>query len=209
MIVAMAAVAAVLDWWAVARDRFRVETIAKPVTMALLVAASATLGDAPGDVRAWLVVGAVFGLVGDVALLGRGEGAFMAGLGAFAIGHLAYAVAAVGLGFDATWAVPGLVFMGGLLAFRFVTRTYPGAVAHGGPVLGGAVLFYAAVISAMVVTAWGTTVPLAAAGAVLFAISDWILGHRRFAGPLPGGRLAIMVPYHVGQALLILGIAGV
>jgi hypothetical protein len=33
-----------------------------------------------------------------------------------------------------------------------------------------------------------------------------VLGHRRFVGPLPGGRLAIMVPYHVGQALLIVGL---
>ena len=94
----------------------------------------------------------------------------------------------------------------GLLGYRFATRTLPGAVEHGGRVLGGAVVFYAAVISAMVVTAWATGIVLAAVGAMLFAVSDWVLGHRRFVGPLPGGRLAIMVPYHVGQALLIVGL---
>jgi hypothetical protein len=34
-----------------------------------------------------------------------------------------------------------------------------------------------------------------------------VVGHRKFAGPLPVGRLGVMVPYHLGQALLILGVA--
>lgn len=204
---ALAAVVAVVDWWAVERDRRSVELVAKPLTMTLLVATAATLGDPAGDVRLWLVVGAVFGVVGDTALLGDGEVAFMAGLGAFAVGHLAYAVAAISFGFSWAWAVPGLVFVAGLLGYRFATRTLPGAVAHGGRVLGGAVVFYAVVISAMVVTSWATGLIVAAVGGMLFAVSDWVLGHRRFVGPLPGGRLAIMVPYHVGQALLIVGLA--
>jgi uncharacterized membrane protein YhhN len=145
--------------------------------------------------------------VGDVALLGGSEQAFMSGLGAFAVGHLAYVGAAVAVGFDAPWAVPGVAFMLAMLAFRFAPRTVPGARREGGPVLAGAVVFYACVISAMVITAWATTAWVAAAGAMLFAISDWVLGHQRFVGPLPGGRLAVMVPYHVGQALLIVGLA--
>lgn len=204
-----AAIFTVVDWWAVVTHRRAVEVVAKPMAMLLLVAVAVTIGDAPGDVRAWLVAGAVFGVAGDTALLGDGESAFMAGLAAFAIGHLAYAVAAVTAGFSAIWALPGVVFIAALLGYRFVTRTLPGAIAHGGRVLGAAVVFYAAVISAMVITAWATTILVAAVGAMLFAGSDWVLGHRRFVGPLPGGRLAIMVPYHVGQALLIVGLAGV
>lgn len=46
-----------------------------------------------------------------------------------------------------------------------------------------------------------------ALGACLFAVSGWVLGHRRFVGPLPGGRVAVHVPYHVGQALLIVALA--
>ena len=90
-----AGVAALVDWWAVAPVVGRVELWAKPLTMALLVGVAATAGDPAGDVRAWLVVGAVLGLVGDIALLGDGEAAFMVGLGAFALGHLAYAIAAL------------------------------------------------------------------------------------------------------------------
>lgn len=203
----LAVVVAVIDWWAVASRRRSVELVAKPLAMALLVATAATLGDPTSDVRTWLVIGATFGVVGDTALLGDGEVAFMTGLGAFAVGHLAYAVAAVSSDFSWVWAVPGVVFVAGLLGHRFATRTLPGAVAHGGRVLGVAVVFYAVVISAMVVTAWATGLIVAAIGAMLFAVSDWVLGHRRFVGPLPGGRLAIMVPYHVGQALLIIGLA--
>ena len=202
-----AGVAALVDWWAVARGRRRVELWAKPLTMALLVGVAATAGDPDGDVRAWLVAGALLGLVGDVALLGDGEVAFMVGLAAFAFGHLAYAIAAVLVGFDAAWALVGAAFMAGVLGFRFATRTVPGARRRGGPVLAGAVVFYACVITAMVITAWGTTAVIAGLGAMAFAASDWVLGHERFVGPIPGGRLSVILPYHVGQALLIVGLA--
>lgn len=203
-----AAVAALVDWWSVAGGRARVEAVAKPTTMLVLVGVAATWGDPPGDVRTWLVVGAVFGVVGDVALLGSGEVAFLAGLSAFAVGHVAYAGAAIAVGVDPRWMLPGVVVMAALLAYRFVSRTLVGARRDGGAVLAGAVVFYAVVISLMVATAWGTGALVAAVGATLFAISDWVLGHQRFAGPLPGGRLSVMVPYHVGQALLLIGLAG-
>ncbi len=202
-----AAVVALVDWWAVAAGRRRVEMILKPLTMSLLVAVAATAGDPSDDVRVWLVVGALLGLVGDMALLGGGEAAFMTGLAAFALGHLAYAVAAMSIGFDAGWAAVVVVFMAALLAFRFVSRIVPGARRAGGAVLAGAVLFYACVITLMVVSAWGTGAWLAGVGAMCFAASDWVLGHQRFVGPLPGGRLSVMVPYHVGQAMLIVGLA--
>jgi uncharacterized membrane protein YhhN len=198
---------ALVDWWAVASDRRLVERWAKPATMAALVGAAAVVGSLDGAARVLLVVGAVFGLLGDVALLDHGSRAFLAGLSAFAIGHLAYVVAALLVGFDLVWAVPGAAAMVVLLSFRFATRTVPGAHAAGGRVLAGAVLAYGAVIAAMVVTAWATASLVAGLGALLFACSDWVLGHRRFAGPLPGGRLAVMVPYHLGQTLLIVGLA--
>ena len=206
LLIAAAAVA-VLDWWAVATGRRRVEYVAKPLTMALLVGVAATAGDPGGDVRAWLLAGAILGLVGDIALMGDGEIEFMIGLGAFAVGHLAYAVAALLIGFDPVWALIGAVFMAALLSFRFATRTVPGARRIGGPVLAGAVVFYACVITAMVVTAWGSGAALAGVGAMLFAASDWVLGYQRFVAPLPVGRLGVIVPYHLGQALLIVGLA--
>ncbi len=201
-----AAVAAV-DWWAVGAGRRRLEVVAKPAVMLVLIAVIIATPDVPGPVRTWLLVGAGLGLVGDVALLGDGETAFMAGLGSFALGHLAYVGAALTVGFDPAWALPGVAFGIALLGYRFLSQTLPGARVAGGDVLAGAVIFYALVISSMVVTAWATTALLAAVGAMLFAVSDWVLGHRRFVGPLPLGRLGVMVPYHVGQALLVIGLA--
>jgi uncharacterized membrane protein YhhN len=206
LLIAAGAVA-IVDWWAVAGGRRVVELCAKPLTMALLVGVAATAGDPDADVRAWLVAGAVLGLAGDIALLGNGEAAFMAGLGAFALGHLAYTIAAVRVGFDSTWALVGVAFMTAMIGYRFATRTVPGARRRGGPALAGAVVCYACVIAAMVVTAWGTTAVLAGIGAMAFAASDWVLGHERFVGPLPGGRMSVMVPYHVGQAMLVFGLS--
>ena len=121
---------------------------------------------------------------------GSGETPFLIGLSAFAVGHLAYAGGALSIGTDVAWMLPGVIFMVALVAYRFLTRTVAGARRHGGAVLAGAVLFYATVIAVMVVTAWGTASLLAGVGATMFAVSDWVLGHRRFAGPLPGGRFA-------------------
>ena len=59
----------------------------------------------------------------------------------------------------------------------------------------------------MVLTATGTPHLAAALGAMTFAVSDWLIGHDRFVGPGLGGPVAVMVTYHIGQALLILGLA--
>jgi len=48
------------------------------------------LGSAPGR---WLLAGLVLSLVGDVALIPRSSKTFLAGLGSFLLGHVAFAVA--------------------------------------------------------------------------------------------------------------------
>lgn len=207
----LAITAGIADWWAVARGDRGTERWLKPLTMAALVGVAIAAGASDRDVRPLLVAGAVLGLVGDVALLGATERRFMAGLAAFAIGHVCYAAAALQVGWS-SWAAVGAAGSMVLLAWRFATRTLRGARRLGGNLLAGTVACYGLVISLMTVAAWGmfdTTSPawMAGVGALLFAVSDWVLGHVRFAGPLPGGRLAVMVPYHVGQTLLILGIA--
>ncbi len=78
---------------------------------------------------------------------------------------------------------------------------------QGGAGLSGAVAAYMLVLGAMVVTALGHGRPLVAGGATVFMAS-------RAAGPQPlprhGARRAplrvlVMVTYHVGQALIVLG----
>ena len=61
-------------------------------------------------------------------------------------------------------------------------------------------------IGAMLVCAWFTGEPLVAAGATVFAASDGTLSVNKFVRPVPHARLAIMVTYHVGQGLIVLGV---
>lgn len=194
-----------VDWWAVAMARRRVEVVCKPLAMALLVVLACVAGDAPIGVRLLVVFGACFGLVGDAALLNEGQAWFLRGLVAFAVGHALYAAAALSVGVTATaWWGVGFVVL--LFSWRFLPRVVPAARTAGGGVMMGAVVVYAAIIGAMVITTFGTGLWLAAGGAALFAVSDWVLGQRAFVGPETFHRLAVMVPYHVGQTLLIVGL---
>ena len=200
-----AACAAIVDWWAVLTERRSVERVAKPVTMVLLVVLASVAGDASTIVRTLVVVGSAFGVIGDTALLGASRRTFLTGLVAFGIGHTAYTAAAVALGVGPT-AVFGAVMAVLLLSYRFIPRVVPAARDSGGMLMVTAVLIYATIIAAMVTTAVGTGMWVAACGAALFALSDWVLGQRQFLGPEKFPRLAVMVPYHVGQTLLIVGL---
>jgi uncharacterized membrane protein YhhN len=81
-----------------------------------------------------------------------------------------------------------------------------GGVRRVAPGMLGPVLAYMGVISAMVVCAVGTGRALTVAGALSFYVSDALIAWGRFVKPFPLGRLAVMVTYHVGQALLVLSL---
>jgi uncharacterized membrane protein YhhN len=206
-LVAGFAVVASTNWWAVATGRRPVVVATKPLATALLVAMAATAGSIDGGARLALVVAAVCGLLGDVALLFGGDVAFMAGLGSFAVGHAAFVVTAVLVGVTWTTALLAVPFLAVLLGWRFLPETVPGAGRAGGRPLMVAVVGYAAVISAMVLTATGTGRWAAAIGAMSFAASDWLLGYNRFVQPIRHAGVIVMVTYHLGQLLLILGLA--
>lgn len=197
---------AVLDWYAVWRGSRGLERLAKPLTMVALLAAAVSMGAADTGSGRWLLAGLLLGLVGDVALLGEGESRFMAGLSAFLVGHLAYAAAFLPAGPQTlALALPGLVLVVALVAV-VGRRVLVGAAAQGGPGLGVAVAAYMLVIGAMVVTAWGTGRPLVAAGASVFMVSDAVLAHARFVRPWQRASLLVMVTYHLGQVLIVLGL---
>ena len=58
----------------------------------------------------------------------------------------------------------------------------------------------------MVIVAFDTGEPLIAVGATVFAASDSILAVDRFVRPFPWAPVAVMVTYHVGQALIVAGV---
>lgn len=197
---------AVLDWYAVWRGSRAIERLAKPLTMVALTAAALSMGAADTAPGRWLLAGLVLGLLGDVALLGSSERRFMAGLSAFLLGHLAYVAAFLPVGPQSlVAALPGVVLVVALVAL-VGPPVLRAAAAQGGPGLGGAVAAYMLVIGAMVVTAWGTGRPLVAAGATVFMVSDAVLAHARFVRPWARASLLVMVTYHLGQVLIVLGL---
>lgn len=213
-----------VDWIAVARAARRVEYVFKPATMGALVAVALLLAPASAGERAWFVVALLFGLAGDVFLM-LPEDRFIQGLAAFLVGHLAYVAGFATAGGRAcaflanACAVgsPALVHLAavaaltlGLLALGapLLARLLGGARRAALPGLVPAVALYSAVISAMLASAVLSGSLVAAAGALLFYASDTLIGWTRFVGPMRGGRVAVIVTYHTGQALLVLSLVG-
>jgi uncharacterized membrane protein YhhN len=211
-----AAVAAIADWTVVAladrapRDVHAAAApapparlVTKPLVLVLLIGVALALEPRDPAVRAWFVLALACSLAGDVALISaRG---FVVGLGAFLLGHVAYAVGFFVGGVSAPELAVGLAAM---LVFDAVLarRLVPALRASGHGTLVPPVVAYMVAITAMVATAAGSAIPLAAAGAAMFAASDAALADGRFVRRRRYGDLAVMVLYHLGQACLVLAL---
>lgn len=204
----LAGATAVVDWWAVAGRRRSLEYVAKPSVMVWLIGAAISIDSGVGSATRWMfVLALVFGLAGDIFLMLERE-RFLAGLAAFFLCHVAYTA---GLGATSRLTAGGLaagaaiVTVAGLVLgpriVRSVRTSHPDLLA---PVVG-----YIVIISAMVAAAFGTAVPLAAAGASLFYTSDATLAWNRFVAPHRLAPLAVIVLYHGGQSLLVASLVAI
>jgi uncharacterized membrane protein YhhN len=187
------------DWFAVASNNGPLERIAKPFVMVGLVV-TALVSNLEGWPLAWLCLGLLAGLLGDVLLLPEID-RFRGGLGAFLVGHLAYIGLALWFGASTPNLVIGLVIMS-VMVMTIGTKITESV--QGGSLF-GPVVAYVVVIGASTALLFGTGRWWIALGAVLFAVSDCLLGWGRFIEPIKGGRLAVHVTYHVGQAFIVIG----
>jgi uncharacterized membrane protein YhhN len=199
------AVCALVDWYAVWRGDRRTEQWAKPATLVALIVATLVLGATDTTAGRWLLVALVFGLAGDVALLGKSDSRFRLGLAAFLVGHVAFVLCFIQVGLDPQgWNYLSFLVLGAcLLATRQVAAS---TYLRGGLALAAPVALYTVVIGAMVIYAFTTGEPLIAVGATVFAVSDTVLARDRFVRPWEGAQLLVMVTYHVGQALIVIGV---
>ena len=204
ILLSVAGVYALADWYAVATGHRQLEWIAKPATLAALIGAAAVIHPDDRSTQAAFLVALAFSLAGDVFLMLPDE-QFVAGLASFLVGHLAYVVGLVLAGVSWPGVVVGLVVVSAAAAL--VGRPLVRAVQEDEPKLVGPVVAYMAAISAMVVLALGTGNPWAIAGALLFYASDALLGWNRFVGPIAHERLGVHMTYHLGQAGLVAAIA--
>jgi len=203
LLLALTAAVAVADWLVVASDVRAAEYVLKPLTMVGLIACALALDPSSDAARGALVVGLVLSLVGDVLLMVPAD-LFVPGLAAFLAAHVAYVVALLMLGVGASGLLVGgvVVVLGGLLIGRRIVAGAAGT----DQALAAPVTAYLVVISAMVVTAFGVATFFAVLGALLFYVSDAVLGWTRFLDDFPRGRVVVMTTYHLGQAGLVLAL---
>jgi uncharacterized membrane protein YhhN len=225
--------AALADWIAVAKRAAdpasaaarRAEYVAKPLTMVLLIAAALAIAHAhaaPGTSGAhhattYLVVATVAALVlsmiGDVFLMlpedsPSAAANFVLGLAAFLLAHVAYIAGFVRLrshgGYAISFVLTGLILAAAL--FTVVGLPIRAAARDEDPALAVPVLAYVSVISLMVVSAWWTGDLRIIPGALLFAVSDAMIGWTRFVRKDWELDVPIIVTYHLAQILLVLGL---
>lgn len=195
---------AATDWWSVWSGAPKVEQLAKPGVMVALMLVAIVIDAEPAAAKWLLITGLAFGLVGDVCLLPQVD-RFLAGLGAFLIGHGFYVAAFATMDLALIGVVGGFAAAAVLLVYLgwpIITSV------RGGP-LGVPVIAYLAMVVAVVVFATATHRWPIAAGGVFFATSDGLLGLDRFVRPAPRRRVVVHILYHLGQAGFVLGLGWV
>ncbi len=137
--------------------------------------------------------GLLLSALGDVLLLFGSSRAFLAGLVAFLLAHLAYLGAFVQVASPGLWALLLVLAMGyGWLRWLW-------------PYLGGwkaPVLAYGVVISLMLWVGLGVPRPEVRLGALLFYLSDLFVARQRFVVQQPLNPLLGLPLYYVAQYLL-------
>ena len=201
----LAAVAAVSDWWAVAREHAVMEYVSKPLATTAVLAMVASFDTPHGPPWIWFIVAFAFCTMGDVYLM-LPRDMFVPGLASFAIAQILFTVGfAVGEA-RVTRVLVGVVIvipLALLLLRRFVVAMR--RVGHGefvGPVIG-----YVVVIASMAVASVGSGNAVAIAGAGIFMLSDSLIAESRFVKARSWHPVGIMVTYHlalVGLALSLL-----
>ena len=193
---------AVADVVLAGRGAKRARRVTKPLLMPLLMVHVVGAADEAADVKGLVLGGLGLSWLGDVALLGEGEGPFAAGLLSFLAAHCCYLAAfarrrrggvrkarPVAAAYALAWAALNLVL-------------YPRTGRMRVPVL-----VYGTALAAMAMAALDTDIPAVAAGGAAFLASDSILALGAFdAATVPAGDALVMLTYTAAQALIATGV---
>jgi len=183
--------------------QFWVQPVAK-ASMAILLAVAASLHPISRE-RRWLVPALLLSALGDFFLaIPWWRSAFVFGLGGFLLAHLCYLGALVPLRGNTSRprvAVAGVVI---IACVGMLVRFWPKLAADG---LTIPVTVYIAVLGAMVCSALIARLPTpwTAVGAVLFAVSDGMIGIGQFVLGSQALELPIWWVYAASQVLITAG----
>ncbi|CAG1018207.1 putative membrane protein [Burkholderiaceae bacterium] len=175
----------------------------KPLTTLLIIAHAWRRDGGSPAVRRWVLIGLLFSLGGDVALLWPREG-FLPGLVSFLLAHLAYLVAFTRQVPFAARRWPFVVYA--LAAGGILSQLWPGVPES----LRIPVVAYVLCLSAMAAQAaavWRMSqhngdarrAAVLALGGALFVVSDALLATNKFHGALPLASLWILSSYWAAQ----------
>lgn len=187
------------------RARYVLKPLASVGFLATAILAGAFEGEGPYGL--WIFAGLVLSFWGDVFLMADEKPhLFLAGLGSFLLGHLAYVVAFLSYGVDATISA-GMA----LALVPVAVVVWRWLRPHLSPDMIMPVLAYVVVISMMVALAtgaWGAggswMMPV---GATLFWVSDLAVARRQFVDPSPISTVWGLPLYYVGQLVLAVSVA--
>jgi uncharacterized membrane protein YhhN len=206
VILTLAALAALL--LAEYREHFPGIAIAKPLAATGYIAVALCAGALDSAYGLCVLAGLVLSWFGDVFLIPKGSPKiFQAGVLAFLLGHVAYAVGFTvrGLAPLVCLGVAAAVLPVAALVLRWLRPRVPDDMQV-------SVHAYVVVITAMLVLAAGTTAAhggaMIFAGALLFYLSDLAVARDRFVAPGFENRAWGLPFYFVGQLLLAASVAG-
>lgn len=188
------------------REDQRVIWLCKPLASAGFVAAAVAAGALGNGYGRAILAGLVLAWIGDVLLIPHHSGAFLGGLTAFLLGHLAFSAAFLRRDTSPGWTAVALVLLGTLAVV--VDRWLLPYVAAS---LRLPVRLYIAVITVMVALAAGSLAAagplLGFAGAVTFYLSDLSVARDRFVQASFLNKLWGLPVYYAAQLLLAASVA--
>lgn len=187
-------------------EQVTIAAIAKLIASTAFVVAAAAAGARQSRYGRLVFAGLLLSWFGDAFLIGTAQRWFLLGLVSFLCAHVAYITAFITLGVERRWTLSSaavIVFIAALVLAWLAPYLPVGLV--------WPVRIYTAVISLMVITAFGTlgagASPLIVAGAVLFYTSDLSVAAMRFTEPLFATYIFGLPLYYAGQLCLALSVA--
>ena len=190
----------------------KIDKCTKPFLMPLLALCYWLAMRGSGRLELFLIIGLLFGFLGDTFLLGKSDKLFTCGLLAFLAGHIFYILLYLGHFSLAALSPLGIIVPAAiyaLLLWLVVKKLYPSLKKRDKP----GVTVYMLVILLMSFTALqlaltgGNWLPFL--GSLLFVTSDTMLAFQNFKfRPTPFSRVSIMVTYLLAQMLITFGFIG-
>ena len=189
------------------KDRPALRAVSKPFASLGFIVAAIGFGALQSDYGKVVLAGLVLGAIGDVCLLGKAKGAFMAGLVSFLLGHVAYVLAFAALPISTTHAAITAAVMAAIMV-AIARWVFPHAPDMRVPI--GIYMLVIAVMCVVAIGAGGAGAPwMIPVGAVMFTASDIAVVRDRFVSPGFVNRLWGLPLYYAAQLIIAWSIMAV